>query len=391
MANETPDYLKLYLTEVQGDFYGEHYYRERTADNQSAIVYADGEDKIRVSALIALTFNPGNTFEVGCAMGLMVKALRAQNVAAEGIDFSRWCIERVDPAVKDWARWGDILAEVPPSDQGAYDLVLALDVLEHLPPEKINEALSHLAKRLKPGGMIFTVIPAYGPNEFGPELYRLHRATWRSDAAAGVPFRDIPLDDEGHPHMGHLTHATIDWWANAFRDAGMRRLGDVEQLLHNRYDGLLDHGRRSFFLFAKSGAIASRMASGRLIDRIKQIPTLPEGFWTWERWEPGVWMRWTTGFARETIEVGGRTHVDVRAICNHPEIAGEPVRVQFRIDDQLVHEEVFSDHDWHSVRLPLSAGKTFAAIEIASSRTWTPDNREIAVGVSYEVRPRKLT
>ena len=382
MANDTPDYLKLYLSEVQGDFYGEHYYRERTADNQSAIVYLDGEDKIRVSALIALVFSPKRSFEVGCAMGLMVKALRAQHVAAEGIDFSQWCIDRADAAVKDAVKWGDILQPVSAADEGAYDIVLALDVLEHLPPEKINEALGNLAKRLKPGGMIFTVIPAYGPNEFGPELYRLHRATWRRDAAADLPFRDIPLDDEGHPHMGHLTHATIGWWENAFRDAGMRRLGDVEQLLHNRFDGLLDHGRRSFFLFAKSGAIAARLASGRLIDRIKQIPTLPEGFWTWEQWEPEVWVRWTTGFARETIEVGGRASVEMRAICNHPGIGNDPVKVQFRIDDQLAHEEVFADHDWHTVRLALPQ-KTFAAIEIESSRTWTPDNREIAVGVSY--------
>lgn len=388
MADETPDYLKLYLTEVQGDFYGEHYYRERTADNQSAIVYADGEDKIRVSALTALVFSPARSYEVGCAMGLMVKALRAQNVAADGIDFSQWCIDRADASVKDCVKWGDILQPVPPAEEGVYDIVLALDVLEHLPPEKINEALGNLAKRLKAGGMIFTVIPAYGPNEFGPELYRLHRATWRRDAAAGLPFKDIPLDDEGHPHMGHLTHATIGWWEDAFREVGMRRLGDVEQLLHNRYDTLLDHGRRSFFLFVKGGAIAATMASRRLLDRIPQIPTLPEGFWTWENWG-GDWVRWTTGFARESVEVGGRASMDIRAICNHPEIGSDPVRVRFSVDDKLVHEEVFADHDWHTVRVPLPS-QTFAAIEIESSRAWKPDNREIAVGVSYEVRPGTL-
>lgn len=383
-ADSAPNYLELYLKEVHGDFYGEHYYRQRTSDNQSAIVYADGEDKIRVGAIASLVFNPDKSFEVGCAMGLMVKAQRAQSIAAEGIDFSKWCIEHADASVREWVRWGDILAE--PGQAGVYDLVLALDVLEHLPPEKIGEALGNLAKLLKPGGKLFTVIPSYGPNAFGPELYTLHRASWRRDAAAGLPFRDIPLDDEGHPHMGHLTHATVTWWEEKFRAAGLSRLGRAEQALHNKVDNLLDHGRRSFFIFCKTGPVGSWFESRKLCARIAELTMLPEGFWTWERWGD-MWARWTTGFARECVAVGGRSELVVKAICNHPSIDTQPVKVSFRVNDQLIVEETFADHDWHTVSLPLPQS-TFATIEIESSRTWKPDDREIAVGVSYDVRPR---
>jgi len=43
-ADAAPNYLELYLNEVQGDFYGEHYYRQRTADDQRSVVWNGIED-----------------------------------------------------------------------------------------------------------------------------------------------------------------------------------------------------------------------------------------------------------------------------------------------------------------------------------------------------------
>ena len=382
-----PDYLGIYLRELQGDFYGPDYYRHPQSEIDSAIIYDDGEDKRTVSALLVTSLAPRRALEVGCATGLLVKAMRGYGVEAEGFDFSRWCIEHADPQARRWVRWGDLLE--PPGEGGAYDLVLALDVLEHLPPEKVSLALSNLAAALAGGGLLFAVIPAYGPNRFGPELFPLRYEGWRRDAALGVPFRDLPLDDRGRPHLGHLTHATIDWWEQALRRCGLRRLGRVERLLHVRYDAALEPARRSFFLFVKSGPLGCWQAQRRLIRRIAAVPGLPRGFWSWECWDQCRWMRWTDGAAWEPVELSGRRAVEVEALCNHPGIAAEPVEVTFQFDGEGPQRYELRDHDWHQVKLA-APRRRFAGLGVTSSRTWVPDpeaprgsRRRLGVGLSY--------
>jgi len=387
MSDSTPDYVGLYDKELQGDFYGPDYYRPPLSEIDSAIIYDDGEDKRTVASFIAMNFGPRRVLEAGCAMGLLVKSLRGLGLDAEGFDFSKWCIENAPPGVRPWVRWGDVLDLKQPA--APYDIALALDILEHLPPEKVPLALNNLASVLTPGGILFTVIPAYGPNVFGPELYPLQYEEWRRDAVLGIPFRNIPLDDRGRPHLGHLTHATVGWWEEAFRCAGLRRLGQVEQLLHQRYDGRLEYSRRSFFVYVKSGRWRSGKTGRRLIKRMKAVPGLAKGFWGWERWSEDLWMRWTKKEAWDPIEVRARTELELRAICNHPDIASSPVRVSFRIDEGEPEVLEFSDHDWHllSLRLP---GRPFAGLEIKCSRTWVPKQeapeglqRELGVGISY--------
>lgn len=387
MSEAAPDYNGLYTRELQGDFYGADYYRPPHSDIDSAVIYDDGEDKRTVASFLAVNFAPRRVLEAGCARGFLVKALRGHGLEAEGFDFSSWCIDNAPAEIRSWVRPGDILRSAGTS--GTYDLVLALDILEHLPPERAPLALENLASVLTPGGMIFAVIPAYGPNAFGPELYPLQYEEWRRDARLGIPFRNIPLDDRGRPHLGHLTHATVRWWERAFRDAGLRRLGRVERLLHQRYDACLEYSRRSFFVFVKSGAWGAAGAERRLRKRIRSAPGLSRGFWEWERWGQDLWMRWTKEEAWDPVEVRGRSALDLRVICNHPGIARHPVRVSFRIDNGPPEALEIGDHDWHSLSLKLPR-RRFAGMEILCSRTWIPDKEEpdgpqrnLGAGIAY--------
>jgi SAM-dependent methyltransferase len=385
LSEDGPDYGALYRDRLQGDFYGADYYRPPSTDIDSAIIYDDNEDKRVTAAFVELVFGPKRALEAGCAMGLLVKAMRGRGVEAEGIDFSRWCVENAHPAAREWVRWGDALD--PETVGRGYDLVLALDILEHLPPDLVPRALANLAGALAPGGRLFTVLPAYGPNDFGPETYPLHLEEWRRDAALGIPFRNIPLDDRGRPHLGHLTHATIPWWTETFGKAGFVRLGEVERVLHDRCDAAFEIARRSFFLFVKAGFLGARSDSRRLRGRIGEIPGLPRGFHEWERWGD-VWARWTTEEAWDAIETRGRKELRLRAICNHPGIAEAPVEVAFAVESREPVRVKFRDHDWHDVTLPLP-GRRFAGLRIACSRTWSPDEslpperrRRLGIGVS---------
>jgi hypothetical protein len=75
----------------------------------------------------------------------MVKAMLACGVEADGFDFSRWCVDNASPQVREWVRWDDVLKLQPPRQPY---LVLALDVLEHLPPEQVPVALANIAASL---------------------------------------------------------------------------------------------------------------------------------------------------------------------------------------------------------------------------------------------------
>ena len=386
MTADAPDYAALYRNELQGDFYGPDYYRPPASDIESAIIYDDNEDKRATAAFLALCFGPKRALEAGCAMGLLVKALRGWGVEAEGFDFSRWCVENAHPAAKPWVRWGDVLDLAPPARP--YDLALALDILEHVPPASVPRMLAHLAAALEPGGVLFTVVPAYGPNAYGPELYPLAYEEWRRDAAAGVPFRNIPLDDRGRPHLGHLTHATIGWWEEAFARAGLRRLGEVERLLHERFDAAFEYPRRSFFAFVKAGRFGAGRTGRRLRDRIEAVPELPRGFFEWERWGD-VWARWTRAEARDVIEVRGRERLTLRAACHHSDVATQPVTGTFAVAGGGAETVEFRDTAWREIELALPR-REFAVLDIGVSRTWCPEpdvpavrRRDLGAAVTY--------
>jgi SAM-dependent methyltransferase len=383
---DAPDYAALYATGLQGDFYGADYYRHPTSGLESAIIYDDNEDKRVTAAFLDLAFGPRRSLEAGCATGLLVKALRGRGVEADGFDFSRWCVENAHPAARPWIRWGDALELAPPARP--YDLVLALDILEHVPPDAVPRLLANLAAALAPGGLLFTVVPAYGPNAFGPELYALGHPEWRRDAAAGVPFRNIPLDDRGRPHLGHLTHAAIGWWEAAFARAGMRRLGPVERLLHGRFDAAFEYPRRSFFLFAKAGRLGALRTRRRLLRRIGALPGLPKGFYEWERWGE-VWGRWTQASARDVIEVRGRERIAMRIVCRHPDAGERPVAAELSAEGGGAAAVEFREPGIREIELALPR-RAFAGLDIRVNRTWCPEpdvpsirRRDLGVGLIY--------
>jgi hypothetical protein len=268
--------------------------------------------------------------------------------------------------------------------------------------------LAYLTALIAPGGILFAVIPAYGANAFGPELYPLKYDEWKRDAAAGIPFCNIPLDNHGRPHLGHLTHATIDWWEKALAEAGLERLGEVERLLHQRFDDRLEFARRSFFAFAYAGkkpedkkvSFLKRLPflsdpvhkiGKRLLERIAAVPGLPRGFYEWELWGDR-WVRWTDKEAWDLIETRGRTRLLLQAVCHHPDIAASPVQAAFQIDAGPITTIEFRDHDWHELTLKLPR-RPFCGLHISCSRTWIPDPnvppsqlRSLGAGICFRAK-----
>ncbi len=106
--------------------------------------YARDEHWLRFFGAIAdrivTDIAPKTVIDAGCAMGLLVEALRERGVEATGIDISPYAIERVPEAVKAFCRQGSI---VEPFAQHA-DLIVCIEVMEHMPAAEAEAAIANL-------------------------------------------------------------------------------------------------------------------------------------------------------------------------------------------------------------------------------------------------------
>ena len=84
--------------------------------------------------------SPGSVLDVGCAMGFLVEGLRDRGVEAYGLDVSEYAIEHVRDDLKSCCWVGSVLDSLP----RRYDLVVCIEVLEHLRPQDAETAVAHL-------------------------------------------------------------------------------------------------------------------------------------------------------------------------------------------------------------------------------------------------------
>ena len=174
------------------------------------------EDK-RMMADIAASFTPRAVLDIGCSNGAVLKCLRDKGIYGEGVEVSRIALDKALPEIRDAIYFGDLLALSLPR---RYDLILGLDVFEHLNPNKLDEYLARIFDLVEDGGYLFANTPAFGSDGVFGEIFRIDYPIWDEDAAAGRIFRAVPVDDYGYPKNGHLINADSDWWTRAFERHG---------------------------------------------------------------------------------------------------------------------------------------------------------------------------
>jgi len=272
-------------------------------------------------------------------------------------------------------------------------MVIGLDILEHLPASLLPQALLSIYRVLKRGGLYFGVIPAYGENEYGPVVFDFRqRETWIEDARNGVPFRDIPLDVNGNPHMGHLIHATVDWWQRQFERAGFERLGEVERRIHQIYDTSLDRGRWGIFVFQKksTSGLDWLVRSPAKIDWhfVTHYPLRPYGLYNWEYWNSPGWARWTEIVATEIVKRKGRFLI-IPFLVDHPDCSDDnPVFVQFILNDRSPISFNITRKGWRVVRFHWKGNEKIGVLRMNVSRTFVPaqfsdstDKRQLGIAL----------
>lgn len=216
--------------------------RDPSGDRGNRSGYAT-YDRVSSNADIAAfmlwrNFRAFRALDVGCAKGYLVEALRERGVEAFGCDVSRFAVENAAPGALGYVRLGDLGRGLPYVD-GEFDLVTALEVLEHLEPSEVPGALSELRRVCR--GVVYATIPSFGRNPSGPDGHLvgkvrpecLERYQAMGHQFEGpVPYEDLEVDAEGRPIEGHLTIASYDWWTARFAEAGFDRWADVERRLY---------------------------------------------------------------------------------------------------------------------------------------------------------------
>jgi SAM-dependent methyltransferase len=254
---------------LKQDFYDIDYALEWLKNNESAIDMANYIKKI---------LKPKKVIDIGCGIGKLVGELRKNNIDAYGIEFSDAFINA--SPMKKYIFKGNIL-DLDHIASGEYDLVICMEVLEHLPPTYLNKAINNL-KRISKNQILITV-PAYGPNNFGYSGLPLNEKCWLEDARKNIPFANLVVDENNTPHLGHISLATYKWWTQKFLKNGLIR--DI-----NCENGGYSH--HNFLKYHWNTFILNRLDED-CID-IKNHNFFFEGLFDLEDWGRGIGkIRWT--------------------------------------------------------------------------------------------------
>ena len=224
--------------------YGASYFGEGRDPNDRAFLsgYArydrDTSNANAAAYLVWRWFPVATSLDVGCATGFVVEALRELDVDASGVDVSRYAITHPAAGARGHIRRGDLRRGRRYAER-AFDIVTALETLEHLSPPEVPAAIAEIARVTR--RWVLCTIPSFGPNSNGPGGWfqvkvRDDRVAHYESLGPGytgpIPYVDLYRDALGNPIEGHLTVASFSWWTQRFADAGLVRCDRTERCLH---------------------------------------------------------------------------------------------------------------------------------------------------------------
>ncbi len=218
-------------------FYGAAYFdKPKNALKESG--YGEGYNEAtefqEVAGLVEELFNPRKVLDIGCAKGFQVAALRSRGIEASGIDISEYAIASAPPEVSPWLQVGSCTRLNFPDR--SFDLLLVLETLEHIPPNKIAQVLAELCRVT--GKWIWVSIPSIGGNKYGIDGFYEGKIKERFLPLYGertidfVPFSHLLVDVNHIPIHGHISIASFDWWTALFNRFGFVRRGGKEMKIN---------------------------------------------------------------------------------------------------------------------------------------------------------------
>jgi len=193
-------YSREYFLEGEGSNYG----REPFAPYDESYLIRNRE---LVKRILSVAPRLNTVLVLGAARGYLVRAFRERGVNADGVDLSRWAVENCAEGVEPYMYWGDV-CDLSKWVDGGVDLVVALDVLEHIraPDDEIpyDESLyKALDEAVRVGCMVLLDVPI-------------------------MPHDDEPDQSHG-TDKSHVSCYSKHWWIRQFMERGMEPFGQPNE------------------------------------------------------------------------------------------------------------------------------------------------------------------
>ncbi|MEI3035474.1 MAG: methyltransferase domain-containing protein, partial [Oscillospiraceae bacterium] len=121
-----------------------------TIEREMAEISCQDSEELKVfirhlASQIKEKYHPQTVLDAGCAMGMLVAALRDLGVEAYGVDLSEYASSRqVREDIRPYCAVGSLSSALPDSLPKRYDLVVSMEVLEHMPEEDAKKAVANL-------------------------------------------------------------------------------------------------------------------------------------------------------------------------------------------------------------------------------------------------------
>src|SRR5947209_18721258 len=140
--------------ESQGSLYDAEYYKHGCGPipyerNSHWLTFFSG-----IADEIVRSLRPKSVFDAGCGWGFLVESFCDRGVEARGRDISEFAIGRVRRDMRSRCSLGSL---VDPIEDGPYDLVTCIEVLEHMPEGDARHAISQIAA--VSGSILFSSTP----------------------------------------------------------------------------------------------------------------------------------------------------------------------------------------------------------------------------------------
>ena len=100
----------------------------------------------KIADRIVKDIKPRTVLDAGCAMGYLVAALRDRGVDAYGIDISEYAISKVREDIRPFCSVGSLTMPLPDNLPQQYDLIVTIEVLEHLYANEGIKAIQNLCQ-----------------------------------------------------------------------------------------------------------------------------------------------------------------------------------------------------------------------------------------------------
>ena len=137
-------------------------YLSSSPQGERAYFSSHSGDPIIAFAQRYVPLGVGRILDYGCGPGFLLERLLRWGVRAEGLEFSPESIDQVRKRCGDHPLFGGItLADSVPSpiEDGSVDVLFLVEVLEHLPPEQLEQTLGDIRRILRAGGFLVATTP----------------------------------------------------------------------------------------------------------------------------------------------------------------------------------------------------------------------------------------